>query len=80
MKEKFIKSTIVLIIGGIITKILGMLNKVIMARYLGTEGLGIYMMILPSFILFLNISSFGFPVAVSKFSLQLFLCFLLIFC
>ncbi len=43
-----------------------MLNKVIMARYLGTEGLGIYMMILPSFILFLNISSFGFPVAVSK--------------
>ena len=66
MKEKFIKSTIVLIIGGIITKILGMLNKVIMARYLGTEGLGIYMMILPSFILFLNISSFGFPVAVSK--------------
>ena len=48
MKEKFIKSTIVLIIGGIITKILGMLNKVIMARYLGTEGLGIYMMILPS--------------------------------
>ena len=66
MKEKFIKSTIDLIIGGIITKILGMLNKVIMARYLGTEGLGIYMMILPSFILFLNISSFGFPVAVSK--------------
>lgn len=66
MKEKFIKSTIVLIMGGIITKILGMLNKVIMARYLGTEGLGIYMMILPSFILFLNISSFGFPVAVSK--------------
>ena len=66
MKEKFIKSTIVLIIGGIITKILGMLNKVIMARYLGTEGLGIYMMVLPSFILFLNISSFGFPVAVSK--------------
>ena len=66
MKEKFIKSTIALIIGGIITKILGMLNKVIMARYLGTEGLGIYMMILPSFILFLNISSFGFPVAVSK--------------
>lgn len=66
MKEKFIKSTIILIIGGIITKILGMLNKVIMARYLGTEGLGIYMMILPSFILFLNISSVGFPVAVSK--------------
>ena len=66
MKEKFIKSTIILIVGGVITKILGMLNKIIMTRYLGTEGIGIYMLILPSFILFLNIASFGFPVSVSK--------------
>lgn len=66
MKEKFIKSTIILIIGGIITKVLGMLNKIVLARYLGTEGIGIYMLILPSFILFLNIASFGFPVSVSK--------------
>ena len=66
MKEKFIKSTIILMIGGVITKILGMICKVVLSRYLGTNGIGIYMMILPSFILFVNIASFGFPVSISK--------------
>lgn len=66
MKEKFIKSTIILIIGGVITKALGMLYKIILTRYLSTEGIGLYMMILPTFILFINIASFGFPIALSK--------------
>ncbi|MBP3841106.1 MAG: oligosaccharide flippase family protein [Bacilli bacterium] len=66
MKEKFIKSTIILMIGGIFTKILGMISKIFLTRYLGTEGIGIYMLILPSFILFLNLASFGFPVSISK--------------
>ena len=66
MKEKFIKSTIILIIGGVITKILGMLYKIILTRYLSTEALGVYMMILPTFILFISLASFGFPVAISK--------------
>ena len=66
MKEKFIKSTIILMIGGIFTKILGMISKIFLTRYLGTEGIGVYMLILPSFILFLNLASFGFPVSISK--------------
>ena len=66
MKEKFIKSTIILILGGIFTKILGMLYKIILTRYLSAEGIGLYMMILPTFILFINIASFGFPIALSK--------------
>lgn len=66
MKEKFIKSTIILIIGGLITKILGIVNKVIMTRLLKTEGVGLYMLILPAFTLFINLASFGFPIAVSK--------------
>lgn len=66
MKEKFIKSTIILLIGGLLTKILGMIIKIIMSRLIGTEGLGIYMLILPTFSLFIGISQFGMPVAVSK--------------
>lgn len=66
MKEKFIKSTIILIIGGLITKILGIVNKIIMTRLLKTEGVGLYMLILPTFTLFINLASFGFPIAVSK--------------
>lgn len=66
MKEKFIKSSIILIVGGFITKILGIINKVIMTRLLKTEGVGLYMLILPTFSLFINLASFGFPIAVSK--------------
>lgn len=66
MKEKFIKSSIILIIGGFITKILGIINKIIMTRLLKTEGVGLYMLILPTFSLFINLASFGFPIAVSK--------------
>ena len=66
MKEKFIKSTLILIIGGFLTKILGMLIKITINRLLGTEGIGLYMLILPTFMLFISLSQFGFPIAISK--------------
>lgn len=65
-KEKFIKSTIILIIGGFLTKILGMLIKIIMTRIVGVDGIGLYMLIFPTFSLFMTISQLGFPVAISK--------------
>ena len=66
MKEKFIKSTIVLLLGGFLTKVLGMIIKIIMSRLIGTEGLGLYMLILPTFSLFIGISQLGMPVALAK--------------
>ncbi len=66
MKEKFIKSTIILLIGGIITKILGMIIKIMMGRIVGAEGLGIYMMILPTFSLFISLGQVGMPTALIK--------------
>lgn len=66
MKEKFIKSTIILLIGGFLTKILGMIIKIVMSRMIGTEGLGLYMLILPTFSLFIGIAQFGMPIAFSK--------------
>ena len=66
MKEKFIRSTIILLIGGFLTKILGMLIKIAMTRLMGTEGIGLYMMILPTFTLFIVLAQMGFPTALSK--------------
>ena len=66
MKEKFINSVIILLIGGLLTKLLGMLIKIIMSRRIGTEGLGLYMMVLPTFSLFIGIGQFGLPTALSK--------------
>ena len=66
MKEKFINSVIILLIGGLLTKFLGMLIKIIMSRLIGIEGLGLYMMVLPTFSLFIGIGQFGLPTALSK--------------
>lgn len=62
----FIKSTIYLIIGGAITKIISMFIKIVMARLIGTEGMGIYMLISPTFMLLMALAQLGFPVAISK--------------
>ncbi len=66
MKDKFIKSTLILLIGGCLTKILGLVIKMVMGRLVGPEALGLYMLILPTFSLFIGISQFGLPVALSR--------------
>ena len=66
MKNKFIKSTLILLLGGIITKLLGMIIRIVMTRNLGTIGIGTYMLIMPTFSLLISISQLGFPVAISK--------------
>lgn len=65
-KSKFVKSTIILIIGGFITKILGMIIRIIMSRLMGTEGIGVYMLLMPTFSLLIALAQLGFPVAISK--------------
>ncbi len=65
-KEKFIESTIILMIGGLITKILGMVIKVINTRLIGLEGIGIYMLIFPTFSLFMSLAQFSLPTSISK--------------
>ncbi|MFA5602599.1 MAG: oligosaccharide flippase family protein [Bacilli bacterium] len=65
-KEKFVRSTVILIIGGFITKLLGMIIRVITTRLVGEEGIGIYMLIMPTFFLFITLAQLGFPIAISK--------------
>lgn len=65
-KNTFIKGTIILILGGFITKLLGMVIKIITTRLLTVEGMGLYMLIMPSFMLLITFAQLGFPVAISK--------------
>ena len=66
MKNKFIKSTIILIIGGLITKVLGMIIKIVLTRTIGTEGISEYMLVLPTFNLFITLCNLGVPIAITK--------------
>lgn len=66
MKNKFIKSTIILIFGGLITKILGMIIKISLTRTIGENGISLYMLVLPTFNLFITLCNLGTPTAITK--------------
>lgn len=52
-------------IAGIIVKIIGSVNRIILSRMLGGEGIGLYQMAYPIYQLALSVSSAGIPVAIS---------------
>ncbi|WP_174729935.1 stage V sporulation protein B [Mesobacillus harenae] len=64
--SKFIKGTIILLLAGLVTRILGFINRIMIARLLGEEGVGLYMMAFPTLILVITITQLGLPVAISK--------------
>ncbi|MBI0576473.1 stage V sporulation protein B [Neobacillus cucumis] len=64
--SKFLKGTFILLIAGLITRVLGFINRIVIARSIGEEGVGLYMMAFPTFILAVTITQFGLPVAISK--------------
>lgn len=66
LKNKFIKSTFILIISGFITKILGFIIKIIYTRLVGTEGISLYTLIVPTYSLFITIITLSLPLAISK--------------
>ena len=66
MKSKFIKQASLLIIGGFITKLISMVIKIVMARSLGTSGMGLYMLVIPTFTLFMALAQLGLPASISK--------------
>ncbi|MBA2878833.1 stage V sporulation protein B [Anoxybacillus kamchatkensis] len=64
--SKFLKGTMILIVAGLLTRILGFINRIVVARLIGEEGVGLYMMAVPTLVLAITITQFGLPVAISK--------------
>ena len=65
-KNKFITSTVILIIGSILTKFINMGIRILVSRVIGSVGMGVYMLVVPIFSLFISLSQMGLPVAISK--------------
>ncbi|SFE27255.1 stage V sporulation protein B [Alteribacillus iranensis] len=65
-KQTFIQGTIILIAAGLLTRILGFVNRIITANILGAEGVGLYMMAFPVLLLIITLTQLGLPVAISK--------------
>lgn len=64
--SKFLRGTFILLIAGFITRVLGFINRIVIARSIGEEGVGLFMMVFPTFILVVTITQLGLPVAISK--------------
>ena len=65
MKNKFIKSTLILIVGGFFTKLLGLVIRIVLTRLIGVNGIGLYSMISPTFLLLNSIAMMGLPTALN---------------
>lgn len=66
MKNKFLKSTLILLVGGFITKIIGLVIKVITTRTIGIDGVALLSLINPTYSLLLSLANFNILVATSK--------------
>ncbi len=65
-KQTFLKGTLILILAGFITRVLGFINRIVVARFIGEEGVGLYNMAVPTLVLVITITQLGLPVAISK--------------
>jgi stage V sporulation protein B len=65
-KQTFLQGTLILIAAGMITRFLGFINRIVVARLMGEEGVGLYMMALPTLFLVMTLTQLGLPVAISK--------------
>lgn len=65
MANKFVSGTLILTLSGFVVKAIGSINWIILSRILGGEGIGIYQMAFPIYLLALEVSSAGLPIAIS---------------
>ncbi len=66
MKNKFMQATLILTIGGFLTRILGFIIKIIYTRIILEEGVSLYSLIMPTYSLLITIASLSMPLAISK--------------
>lgn len=65
-RQSFLKGSFILMAAGLITRILGMINGMVLSRVIGDEGVGLFMMAFPVMILIVTLTELGLPAAISK--------------
>lgn len=66
MKNTFLKSTIILLIGGLITKVFGFIIRIIYTKELGEKGIALHSLIMPTYSLLITFASFNIQTAISQ--------------
>lgn len=65
-KQTFIQGAMILLAAGIINRILGFIPRIAPPRVIGAEGVGIYQLSYPFFIVLVTLITGGIPLAVAK--------------
>ncbi|WP_019909073.1 stage V sporulation protein B [Paenibacillus sp. HW567] len=65
-KQTFIQGTLILLAAGIINRMLGFIPRIILPRIIGAEGVGLYQLGYPFFIVLITIITGGIPLAIAK--------------
>lgn len=65
-KQTFIQGAMILLAAGIINRILGFIPRIALPRVIGAEGVGIYQLSYPFFIVLVTLITGGIPLAVAK--------------
>ena len=65
MKNKFLQGALILTIAGLMVKVIGSVNRILLSRLLGGEGIGLYQIAYPIYLLIIAISAAGVPTAIS---------------
>ena len=65
-RNVFVKSTLILICSGFLTKMLGFIIKIIYTRIIGEYGISLYSIALPTYSLLLTIATLAIPISISK--------------
>jgi len=63
--DKFLRGAMILTLAGLMVKVIGSVNRILLSRLLGGEGIGLYQMAYPVYLLLVAISSAGIPIAIS---------------
>ncbi len=62
----FIKSTIILILSGLLTKVIGFVIRIVYTRIIGPYGISLYTIATPTYSLLLTIATLAIPISISK--------------
>ena len=65
-KNIFIRSTIILILSGLFTKVIGFVIRIVYTRIIGPYGISLYTIATPTYSLLLTVATLAIPISISK--------------
>ena len=66
LKKNMFTSSIILIVSGLVTRILGFVYRIYMSNIIGSMGMGLYQLVIPIYTLVWSITCSGFNTTISK--------------